>query len=347
MKLNLIKLIIVLALVSKSYQGIFSSIVNAVTNFVKPVVNVVQQIKENAYAFLSSDNIYVSGKCNFQGRTWDCTVSAPNGRALEVSGNNGNVNPEYRLGGDIRIPYAYVTGVTTSQRQYTVAFIRFTERSYYITVNRLGVIDTLTVDQNHPDSVNRFIDNINGNRSVRANILSAAKNSIIRLASVYNTQAQFIVSNQSSYTSTVTAITNLNNQISTATNELTRRVADKNSLSSANDILNKSVSNLLQIREQKQRAMNQCDSEIVATSNLLNTYVKYQEEFTESKAFEFLDQEYSNLCQFHLAAQDITLIIPTQIVSINKMRKDVTSNRTIDSVRQLFDSDEFFILKDK
>lgn len=347
MRLNFIKLIIVLALVSQSYQwGFFSSIVNAVTNTVKQVVQVVQSIKDNAYAFLSPNNIYVNGKCTFQGRAWDCTVTAVNGMALEVSGNIGNVNGEYRIGGGIRIPYAYVTGVTTSQRQYTVAFIRFTERTYYIAIDRLGVKETLVIDQNHPDSVNSFINNINANRNVRVNILQTAKNSVIRVASVFNTQAQFVNSNRNSYSDTVSSVTNLNNQIAAASSEITKRVAERNSLTVTNESLNKSISNLLQIREQKQRTVNICDSEIVATSNLVSTYIRYKEEFTEDKAFEYLDKEYSNLCQFHLAAQDISLIIPTQIVPINKMRKEVTTNRNIDAIDELFQGDEFFILKD-
>lgn len=355
MRLNFVKLIIVIALVSMSNQwGIFSAVKNAVNtavstvvNTAKAVVQAVQTIKDNAYAFLSPDNIFVKGKCTFQGRSWDCTVTASNNYGLDVTGGIGNVNPEYRFGQNIKIPYSYITGVTTSNRQYTVAFVRFTERTYYVAIDRLGVKDTLVIDQDHPDSVNRFIDNINSFRSVRRNILNTAKSSILTVASVYNTQAQFISQSRESYSNNLVSIASVNTQISNVTNELAKRNAEKGSLEVVNNGLNKALTDLLQIREQKQRIVNICDSEIVATSTLLTTYVKYKEEFTDDKASDYLDKEFSNLCQFHLATQDISLIIPSEVVPINKLRKDVTEKRNIDAVDDFFNKKEFFILKDK
>jgi uncharacterized small protein (DUF1192 family) len=349
MRLNfIIKLLISIALVSSSMQwGIFNRVVNAVTNTARAIVQTVQTIKDNAYAFLSPNNIFVSGKCSFQGRTWDCTVTASNGIALEVSGNQGNVNNEYRIGGAIRIPYAYITGVTTSQRQYTVAFVRFTERTYYINIDRLGAKDTLVIDQNHPDSVNSFINNINANLNVRTRIVSSAKNSIIRVASIYNTQMQFINTNRNEYNSSVASVANLNQRIANSSNEITRLSSERNSLTVTNTALNRSVANLLNLRDQRQKIVNTCDSEIVATNNLLTTYIKYKDEFSEDEASQYLYKENSNLCLFHLSAQDVGLIIPSQGLNINKMRKEVTTKRNIKAVSDLFESNEFFVLKDK
>jgi len=95
----------------------------------------------------------------------------------------------------------------------------------------------------------------------------------------------------------------------------------------------------------QQQAFFSVQKEVETVKRMVDSYTRSATEFTEEKKYEYLNREQMNLCKFHIAAEDLTLIMPNKSLDINKMRAEVTKNRNIGSAQNTFTSNDFFINK--
>jgi regulator of replication initiation timing len=287
----------------------------------------------------------VNGRCRFEGRRWDCKVNTSNSWQIDVTGPGSNL-PAYNYNGQIKLPYAFVDSVTREVQYATWLFFKTPFHVLSINMNKLGATSTFIVEVDDIPAATVFTGELNINRSRKRSVLEALKNNLIKQSSTYNTSIGFVNSNRSNYESDSNRIKFLNSEILSKTNSLTSSIAERNNLQIENNKLQPSVANKLAHKDQVNKLQSECRNEALSVGDVLKTYEKYNREFNADEVAQFLDKEYSNLCLFHLAAQDLTLMIPNQVKEINNARKEVSKNRNISTVRDLFNSDEFFILKD-
>lgn len=287
----------------------------------------------------------VNGTCKLGSKKWDCKVKTTTGWQIEVSGATSNL-PAYNYDGAIKLPYAFVENVSQDIEWTTWLIFPDPYTVFTINMNKLGVRHTLVVEIDDTSSANYLAYDINLYRGQRQSKLKTVKNSIISQAGTYNTKVAYLNSNNSSYSSDSNRINFLNNEIASKSATITTSTAERNNLVIENNKLQPSVASKLSIRDQKSKILSECKNESLSVGDLLRTYEKYNREFNPDEVAEFLDKEYNNLCLFHLAAEDLTLIVPNQVSQINKARKEVTKNRDMNVVRDLFNSDEFYILSD-
>jgi hypothetical protein len=287
----------------------------------------------------------VSGTCQYGTKKWDCQVKTTTGWQVEVSGTATNF-PDYNYSGAIKLPYGLIESAT--QEVFWTTWLIFPDPYTVVTINlnKGGVKTVLTVSIDDTASANYIAAEMNIYRAQKQAVLKVQKASIISQASSYNTKVDYLNTNKDSYSTDSARINYLNNEISTRSTTITSSTNDRDNLVIENNKLQPSVASLQAIRDSASKSLSDCRNEANSYSDMLQTYQKYNAEFSDDDVASFLDKEYNNLCQFHLAAEDIILILPTEVNQINKVRKEITTTGDISSVTDLFNSDDFYILKD-
>jgi hypothetical protein len=288
----------------------------------------------------------LSGKCLFEDKKVDCKIKSTEEWQVEVTGAGSNF-PSYNYNGEIKLPYAFIENVTQQTEYANWLIFSFPYTVLRFNMNKYGLREILTFEmQGDFSASSAFINEIGVLITQRRNILQVQKNKLISLVATYNTRLTFLDSNKDSYNSDSSRISFLNSEIVSKTNTLTSSITQKNILEIENNKLQPSVATKITLRSQASKVVSECRAYTTSVGDMLKTYEKYNREFNDEEVSQFLDKEYSNLCLFHLAAQDLAVIMPNQIKEINKARKEIANNRNIEPIRDLFNSDEFYILRD-
>jgi hypothetical protein len=138
-------------------------------------------------------------------------------------------------------------------------------------------------------------------------------------------------------------INSLNSSIGRSTNDVNLRVAKKENLKITTNENNLKASKVKDNVSTNGVKVDNCKAQKDAVQGTIALYQNYKTEFTVEKSYNFLAIEQSNLCTFHIHADDLILLIPTEMNTLNKERAFLVRNRKSETVKQLLNGSPFYI----
>ena len=335
----LLKLILVLTLVSKSVQwGFFKNIFDNAKKAVEEIKNIVinsfiEIVNTDERAVGGDVTITTSGCSSAQFRS-DLIATSENHLLISRSwGSDCECFPQRK------IPYMFISNIS-SERTLMFNTIKLTLRNNpkgcdgEIKITTLNKIDT-------------FLNKVNTFRGTIRGMYANFKNSLNGALGTFNTVKGLFVLIKNEKDNNLNLIEALNQrlrQVTESLNAINKRREDTN-LSLQSIGLKLQSLNLKSTVSQKTN--DQCNADLNAMINMKETYEKFKNEFTPEKIYQILNKEISNLCKFHLVADDINLIVPSQAPEMQKQVEKVTRSHEIEPLLKHLDNDYFCNLTDK
>ena len=138
-------------------------------------------------------------------------------------------------------------------------------------------------------------------------------------------------------------INSLNSSINRSSNEVNLRNAKKENLKITTNENNLKASKAKDLVSANGVINDNCIAEKEAVAGTIALYQNYKKEFTVEKSYNFLAIEQSNLCVFHIHCDDLILLVPTEMNTLNKERAFLVRNRKADTVKQLLNGSPYYV----
>jgi len=294
-------------------------------------------------AFYSS-SASLDGKCYFRGRSFSCRVYIRSrSNIISISGSSSAFSGTVFNGN--RIPLAYVSSISTKKKSRTFRKTKYYYKMYIRSPRYSGYFE-VKEEKYWLKKNSTFVNVVQANSKYFRNKARTGARNLLNAIGTYNSKKSIVDRGRSEYNNSANRINALNQyiynnsvQINRISSQLTQREAASSRLSSSSD-------QILRLANQSNSNVTKCEAESVALGELISTYEKYSEEFTDDKKFEFLDQEQQNLCKFHIASEDIGVILPSMHKKLYTVRKEVTDQLSVEGVDRLFADDDFFIYQE-
>jgi len=315
LKILLLTLVLSFQMNQASCWGFFRRIVRSITKAVKAVVTVVKNYN-NSGSYMDGHQCHVTGSSY-----GSCNV------------RRSGMNIQMTKVGDVPL----VNLIDFSVINHALLKKRYVIRWYDANKS----VQTMEFYQISASLYYTFKNNIiNATHAYKNNYRSWARE-LIRLFGVFEGQqrsqqnAERLVNHQ--------RINSLNHSINNAANEVNLRNAKKQNLKITTNENNIQAGQIKDKVAQNAVKVSNCKAQSDAVQGTIALYQKYRTEFTEEKSYNFLALEQSNLCTFHVHADDLILLIPTEMNTLNKERAFLVRNRRADTVKQLLNGQPYYI----
>ena len=314
-KLLLLCLILNFQIPKANSWGFFRRIARAVTNAVKAVVTVLRKYNNQGH--------YMDGhQCHIQGHSLGSCHIQRNGvyMNMPIAGNVPLVN---------LVNFQVINHALLKKRYYI---------TYYDANRNTQAMDMYQINNSLFYTLKNNL--INASNAYKTNYRAWARH-LVTLFEQYEgamrekQNADRQVNHQ--------RINSLNSGINRSTNEVNKRVAKKENLKITTQENNLKASKANDLVARNAVINDNCIAEKEAVAGTIALYQNYKKEFTVEKSYNFLAIEQSNLCVFHIHCDDLILIVPAEMNTLNKERAFLVRNRRADTVKQLLNGSPYYV----
>ena len=334
-----LKLVLILTVICRSQQfgfikNLFDKAKKAVEEVKNIVINSFIEVINNDDRAVGGDVTITTSGCNSAQFRSDLIATSENHLLISRSwGSDCACFPERK------IPYLFINNVS-SEKTLMFNTIKLTLRNNPKGCD--GEIKITTLNK-----VDTFLNKVNTFRGTIRGMYANFKNSLNSALGTFNTAKGLFVLIKNEKENNLNLIDALNQrlrQVTESLNAINKRREDTN-------LALQSIGLKLQSLNLKstvsQKTSDSCYADMNAMINMRDTYVKFKNEFTPEKIYQILNKEISNLCKFHLVADDINLIVPSQAPEMQKQVEKVTRSHEIEPLLKHLDNDYYCNLSDK
>lgn len=328
-----------LALVILAVGSTKESLPDSIMNLSKTISNVLTYVKGVADSILSPKSTTLNGDCKFNNASFSCVIQANSDLGITATGKIPSSVPSFfKKGNVLQIPYLYITDINTDKDYFPPSV------TYSIKIKRFGDSFTFSLEDDWSINVNDdFLSILRSNHKYYKNLASNTNTILAGKYEQLKVELKAINESKDNYTADKEKIVQLNAEIKSTGASLDAKALEKNNLVIVNTGLVPSIENKRIGSVDAKRNFDICNTQAVSINSLLDTYSQYAKEFTDDKKYDFLDKEQTNLCKFHFAAVDLSIMLPNQTTAINEVKSEVTKEHNLEGTDKLFTSSEFFI----
>lgn len=197
---------------------------------------------------------------------------------------------------------------------------------------------TLHVNASRIDS--SYVNYINKNRSNYINYLRQVKNKIIsKVQDLKNTYASI----NNAKNDLQSEIRKANTEIANETNKITQTTNKRNSLQITNKNIKDSVAKLIADKLEKENLYNNCITDSTTISSKLETYKKYEENYSEEAEYNYLNKESQTFCNLNSSITTIARLLPQYSNLIYQLKKAVIKNYDVKGINKQLTSNKFYV----
>lgn len=281
---------------------------------------------------------YLSGKCYWKAdgvaeNTFEVTLdTSKSNQSIEIVGSN-ILTPEWIK--DNKIPYLYFQTVETIKRS---------NDSYDLVVKLKtlkGVTSQFICSTRY--KLDSFINNCNINKEYVHGLFKTSMDVIKQNAAEYATRKKLYAAISDEHLDLDGRINYCNDHLGLivkAISENSKLLDDKKILKTS--ILSSLSANRLD-REKKRKSNETCFAQRNAIERLFKAYSHYQTMGDQVNKYEYLNKETTNLCKFHLLAEDINIILPSNAPNLDEKRDIMARKHDIGPVVKLLHDDPYYI----
>lgn len=302
------------------------------TNYAEDLNN----IDYNLYMTRNNLKSTISGTGKWTGEglnsdPFNVSVSALNENSLTLTGPSNMITSN--LFPQSNIPYIFVTRIEKYQDLFKIIITIF--------FNKFGKEGRLEIETtNH---FNEFVSNAEVLMGKAKNLFEDARKSLVESMSILKSTNENANRLKGSLENIEAAKKERNSKIFDLVKNINAKTEEIKDAQNLSLNLQASIQRLSDESKKSFNNLENCQAELKTQSELLKTYLSYNQIYPTGKLYDVLNQETTNLCKFHMANQEINQILPSLSSVSNEAGSKLVKEQNAKEAIDMYNSNEFFI----